>query len=232
MNIRTLYANEIECRIGMVNEKGLSLLLYKNARVDMQILDECFGIFGWQRQHTCIEGNLYCTIQIKDPETQQWIAKEDVGVSGYTEKEKSQASDAFKRACVKHGIGRELYTAPYIWINAKDAGIKTDNNGKATTKKKFSVNLITYTSDRKIDELEIVDQDMNIVFKQYASQKIDDIKYKVLVEKLNEAKVTMDEVVELFHVNTLQEMDINQWNRCMRKLEVTIASKAGKKDDE
>ena len=80
MNIRTLYANEIECRIGMVNEKGLSLLLYKNARVDMQILDEYFGIFGWQRQHTCIEGNLYCTIQIKDPETQQWIAKEDVGV--------------------------------------------------------------------------------------------------------------------------------------------------------
>ena len=70
---------------------------------------------------------------------------------------------------------------------------------------------------------------MNIVFKQYPSQKIDDIKYKVLIEKLDKAKVSIDEVVELFHVNTLQEMDINQWNRCMRKLEVTIASNTGKK---
>ena len=232
MESTLLQANVISCRIQQISEKGLSLLLYVTSRDGQKRLDEKYGPLGWQDKYEVIDGDLYCIISAWDEAKQMWVAKEDVGTASYTAKEKGRASDAFKRACVKHGIGRELYTAPYIWINAKDAGIKTDNNGKTTTKKKFSVNLITYTSDRKIDELEIVDQDMNIVFKQYASQKIDDIKYKVLVEKLNEAKVTMDEVVELFHVNTLQEMDINQWNRCMRKLEVTIASKAGKKDDE
>ncbi len=224
-----LQANEISCRIQQISEKGLSLLLYVTSRDGQKRLDEKYGSLGWQDKYEVIDGNLYCIISVWDAEKQMWIAKEDVGTASYTEKEKGQASDAFKRACVKHGIGRELYTAPFIWINANDAGIKTNSNGKTTTWKKFSVNTITYTSDGKIDELEIVDQDMNIVFKQYPSQKIDDIKYKVLIEKLDEAKVSIDEVVELFHVNTLQEMDINQWNRCMRKLEVTIASNTGKK---
>ena len=118
-----------------------------------------------------------------------------------------------------------------IWIPAANCHIKTDNNGKSSTRDKFFVNLIKYSSDGKIDELEIVDQEMNIVFKQYPSQKIDDVKYQVLLGKLKEADVSMDTIVELFHVNTLQELDINQWNKCMRKLEVTIAANAGKKGD-
>ena len=36
--IRLLKADEIECRIAMINEKGLSLLLYKDAMVDNNIL--------------------------------------------------------------------------------------------------------------------------------------------------------------------------------------------------
>ncbi len=92
------------------------------------------------------------------------------------------------------------------------------------------MNQISYTSDRKINELEIVNQDMEVVFKQYAMQKIDAIKYNVLLEKLKEAEVSMESVVELFHVNTLQELDINQWNKLIRKLEVTIAAKAGRKE--
>ena len=108
--------------------------------------------------------------------------------------------------------------------------IKTSSDGKSTTRDKFFVNQISYTSDRKINELEIVNQDMEVVFKQYAMQKIDDIKYNVLLEKLKEAEVSMESVVELFHVNTLQELDINQWNKLIRKLEVTIAAKAGRKE--
>ena len=225
-----LQANEISCRVQQINEKGLTLLLYVTSRDGQKRLDEKYGPLGWQDKYEVIDGDLYCIISAWDKEKQVWVSKEDVGTASYTAKEKGRASDAFKRACVKHGIGRELYTAPYIWLSANEVNIKVDKNGKATTRDKFSVNLITYTSDQKIDELEIVNQDMDIVFKKYSTAKIDNIKYKVLLEKLEEAKVEMGTIVELFHINTLQEMDVNQWVKCMRKLEVTIARNAGKKD--
>ena len=107
--IRLLRADEIECRVSTISEKGVSLLLYKDARVDQRILDETFTPLGWQRTHQSIDGNLYCTVSIWDDAKRQWIAKQDVGTMGYTEKEKSQASDSFKRACFNIGIGRELY---------------------------------------------------------------------------------------------------------------------------
>ena len=224
-----LQANEISCRVQQISEKGLSLLLYVTSRDGQKRLDEKYGPLGWQDKYEVIDGDLYCIISVWDTEKQMWISKEDVGTASFTAKEKGRASDAFKRACVKHGIGRELYTAPYIWIGSSQCKISTDKNGKLSTRDKFFVNLITYTSDGRIDELEIINQDMDIVFKKYPSLKIDDIKYKVLVEKLEEADVSMEAIVELFHINTLQEMDIDQWVKCMRKLEVTIASKAGKK---
>ena len=116
MNIRKLKANEIECRVGMIKQNGYSLLLYKDARCDMAILDEIFGWDGWQRVHEFKEGKLYCTIKLWSDRLQQWICKEDVGVESNSEKEKGQASDSFKRACFNLGIGRELYTAPFIWV--------------------------------------------------------------------------------------------------------------------
>ena len=107
--IRLLNSDEIECRVGTISEKGLSLLLYKDARADMKILDETFGAMNWERQHELIGDNLYCTVRIWDENKHQWISKMDVGTESYTEKEKGQASDSFKRACVSVGIGRELY---------------------------------------------------------------------------------------------------------------------------
>ena len=106
--IRLLKADEIECRAAMVSEKGLSLLLYKDARVDQKILDETFGIFGWKRSHQCIDGNLYCTVEIFDRDSGTWVAKQDVGTMSNSENEKGQASDSFKRACFNWGIGRGL----------------------------------------------------------------------------------------------------------------------------
>ena len=117
--IRLLHYDEIECRIGTISEKGLSLLLYTDARAAMKILDETFGCLNWQRSHQMIGNSLYCTVSVWDNEKQQWISKSDVGTESYTEKEKGQASDSFKRACVSVGIGRELYTAPFIWVSAK-----------------------------------------------------------------------------------------------------------------
>ena len=160
--IRLLKADEIECRVAVIKENGLSLLLYKDARVDQRILDETFGPFGWKRSHPSIEGNLYCTVEILDKETGEWVAKQDVGTMSYSEKEKGQASDSFKRACFNWGIGRELYTAPFIWIPAGKAAItfKEEQNKvkRFSCNDRFSVSSIQYNDDREICALVIVNE--------------------------------------------------------------------------
>jgi len=154
--IRLLRAEEIECRAATVSEKGLSLLLYKDARVDQRILDETFGIFGWKRSHQCINDKLYCTVEVYNKETGEWVAKQDVGTNGDWEKEKSQASDSFKRACFNWGIGRELYSAPFVWIPASQ--IKIQKKGeKYYCNEHFSVSSIQYNAEREIAGLVIVD---------------------------------------------------------------------------
>lgn len=141
--IRLLKADEIECRVSTVSEKGVSLLLYKDARVDQKILDETFTPFGWRRTHQSIDGNLYCTVEVYDREKQEWVAKQDVGTTSYTEKEKGQASDSFKRACFNWGIGRELYTAPFIWIPAGKVPV-IQKGDRYTTYDRFTVRHIAY----------------------------------------------------------------------------------------
>ena len=96
-HFRFLRADEIEARVAMVKEKGCSVLLYKDARVDQNILDETFGIFGWQRHHEMIGGNLYCTVRVKDPDTGEWIEKQDVGTGSNNEKEQGPAPEHLKR---------------------------------------------------------------------------------------------------------------------------------------
>ncbi|MCD7806088.1 MAG: hypothetical protein LUH19_01960 [Lachnospiraceae bacterium] len=153
--IRLLRADEIECRIGTINEKGLSLLLFKDARVDQKILDEIFTPFGWKRSHQVIDGNLYCTVEIWDTEKGQWVAKQDVGSVSYSEKEKGQASDSFKRACFNWGIGRELYTAPFIWIPAIKVPIQPRGD-RYVCYEHFSVAGIAYDGERNICGLTII----------------------------------------------------------------------------
>ena len=181
--VRLLKADEIECRISMINEKGLSLLLYKDARVDQRILDETFGAFGWKRSHQCIDGNLYCTVEVFDKETMQWIAKQDVGTMGYTEKEKSQASDSFKRACFNWGIGRELYSAPFIWIPAVKASIQMKEGSNKEKRyycnDRFSVISITYNNDREIAGLVINNDKDQIVYELKAKADMGSRKEKV-----------------------------------------------------
>ena len=152
--IRLLRADEIECRVSTVNEKGVSVLLYKDARVDQKILDEVFGPFGWKRTHQSIDGSLYCTVEIFDRENGIWVAKQDVGTTGYTEKEKSQASDSFKRACFNWGIGRELYSAPFIWVTASKTEIRK-NGERFLCGDHFSVSCIEYNGEREISGLAI-----------------------------------------------------------------------------
>lgn len=153
---RTLNANEIECRISQVKANGLVLLLYKDARVDQNLLDETVGPLNWQRTHQVIGDRLYCTLSIWDDDKKQWISKQDVGTESYTEKEKGQASDSFKRAAFNFGIGRELYTAPFIWIKAEDCDIKEDGKGGYKSFDKFEVTEIGYNDNREINKLVIV----------------------------------------------------------------------------
>lgn len=118
MNFRDLKANEIDVRVGQVGDGYCTLLLYKDARVDMDILDETVGSLGWQREHYECKGNLFCRVGIYCVDN-GWVWKSDCGTESNTEKEKGEASDSFKRACVNWGIGRELYTAPRISVNCK-----------------------------------------------------------------------------------------------------------------
>jgi hypothetical protein len=143
--IRDLKSNEIDVRVAMEGDGWISLLLYKNARVDMDILDETFGPMNWQRHHS--RDNANCIVSIWDNEKKQWIDKEDTGTESNTEKEKGLASDSFKRACVNIGIGRELYTSPTIFIKQKDSNGENNyeiqsKNGKTRCKTRFSVHSI------------------------------------------------------------------------------------------
>lgn len=154
--IRKLKANEIDCRVSQVSEKGLSLLLYKDARADMKVLDETFGAMNWKRSHQLIGDRLYCTVEVYDTDKKEWVAKQDVGTESNTEAEKGQASDSFKRACTNFGIGRELYTAPFIWVAADKATITKGKTGKLACYDKFAVSEIGYNENGDISKLKIV----------------------------------------------------------------------------
>ncbi len=163
---RTLYEDEIECRVARCTQSGAQLLLYKDARCDMNILDETVGPMNWQRRHAEHRANLFCSVGINvkydsmldDP---LWVWKEDAGAESNTEAEKGHASDSFKRACVNWGIGRELYTAPFIWIK----GVTEKNDkGKFVCNETFSVSEIGYDEKRRICKLAIIDRKGNVVY--------------------------------------------------------------------
>lgn len=165
MKFRLLRADEIDCRVGNVIDtptfKGFTLLLYKDARCDMDILDETVGENNWQRDHKEIKGNLYGGVSIWDETKNEWVTKWDCGTESNTEKEKGEASDSFKRACVNWGIGRELYTSPRIFI--KDH-LKEDKKGHLIPDfKKMEVREIGYNDKREINRI-VITGDGEIIF--------------------------------------------------------------------
>lgn len=218
---RPLRADEIECRVSTVSAKGCSLLLYKDSRSDQNLLDETVGPMNWKRSHQLIGDRLYCTVEIWDEKKQQWIAKQDVGTESYTEKEKGQASDSFKRACFNFGAGRELYTAPFIWITAGNVALE-DYNGKKTTKDHFTVTEIKYDKDGNISALEIKNDKLDkIVYtfgktrgqraddrktKTVSSQTIDTVKMAAVTSALQRAGIPLEKVLAHFGLQSIGEM--------------------------
>lgn len=156
MEFRTLNPEEIEIRVARCTEKGAQFLLYKDARCDMNILDETVGAMNWQRAHDEHRGNLFCKVGIRG-DNGEWVWKEDAGAESNTEAEKGHASDSFKRACVNWGIGRELYTSPFIWIE----NCTEEQRGKYVLSRKFNgmkVSKIGYDERRTINLLEVCDK--------------------------------------------------------------------------
>lgn len=160
----TLSANDIEVRIQSVSQgKGYILLLYKTARVDANILDNHpeIGCFNWKKSFYELKGNIYCSLSIYDKERKEWVSKDDCGKESETESEKGEASDSFKRAGFAWGIGRELYTSPFIWVADTNASKENGRNMH------FSVKIIGYTNKKPytINQLEIInDRTKEIVY--------------------------------------------------------------------
>lgn len=154
---RVLQGPEIECRVKQVMEKGAIVLLYKTARTDMDLLDETVGAENWQCDYKEIKGNLYCGIGVRTGEDKPYVWKWDCGIESREDEDgnqkKGEASDAFKRAGFRWGIGRELYTAPFIWIPADKLSLeKREYQGKAKwfTRDTFCVEKITYDDAGRI----------------------------------------------------------------------------------
>lgn len=161
---RLLKEHEIECRVKKMTDKGAIILLYKTARTDMDILDETVTPTNWESDYKEIKGNLYCGIGIRlNDGHMAW--KWDCGVESREDEDgnhkKGEASDAFKRAGFKWGIGRELYTAPFIFIPAEKMNVTKNQKGNPVTYDTFSVEKISYDDNRNISGICIRNDSMN-----------------------------------------------------------------------
>ena len=212
--IRLLRADEIECRVGTITDKGLSLLLYKDARVDMNLLNETFSPMGWKKSYQSINGELFCTIEVFDENKQQWIGKQDIGTPSFSESEKGRASDAFKRSAFCWGSGIELYSAPFMWLSSdKYKATKTDKGYKV--KDTFHVEHIAYNDNREISEITVVNQNGIKVFEMKAKKvrkKQEDFQLTVeqtseLTNEMKRTGVTLEAVLSRYGLSSLNEMN-------------------------
>lgn len=214
-NFRLLRADEIECRIAQIKANGISLLLYKDARCDMNILDETIGMMNWMKEYS--RDNRNCKVSIWDTEKKQWISKEDTGTESNTEAEKGLASDSFKRACFNWGIGRELYSAPFIWIPKESCNI-TANGQKYACYDRFKVTEIDYDDAERICALTIINSKTGeVVYKMNqkketaaANKGIGLTKTRALANLLEENGVTPDFVCSLYKVRFLEDLNEGQ----------------------
>lgn len=217
---RTLKPNEIELRVGTVSKAGASLLLYKDARCDMNILDETVGPMNWQREHS--RDNANCTVSIWDEDKKQWVSKEDTGTESFTEREKGLASDSFKRACVCWGIGRELYTAPFIFIKCGTKEKKNGNGYELTEKFYFSncrVSEIHYDEARNITDLVIVNEEGRTIYNYHhnnvAKPKCREEMYDEIKSLIKEKNLKEEDVLKKIGISSLAELDTERMPGCI-----------------
>lgn len=239
IKFRPLKADEIEIRVERVTKKGAWLLLYKNARVDMNILDEVVGASNWQRRHEVVNDNLFCTISVWDEDKQQWVGKQDVGVESFAAKEKGEASDSFKRAGTCWGIGRELYSAPRIFVVCKTSPKDSGKGFDLEDRYQFDGAYVSYVShddkgeikelalsDKKgvviwsnmgkstapLDPTEPTEDDMDI------NGKIGKIHKAALLKRLETIGFTEKKICDNYGIKSLDDMTIIQLANCNEQL--------------
>lgn len=238
MQFRLLRADELEARVSRVTEKGVVILIYKDARCDQNILDETVGCMNWQRHHG--RDNANCIVSIYDEKKKEWIEKEDTGTESYSEKEKGLASDSFKRACFNWGIGRELYTAPFIFFRANECEIF-----EKKCYDKFEVLDIKYEG-RKIKSVKIANTKTNVVkvfhdlkiersIKQQAQEErgkqkipkkmVDDIEHRIINTKSDRSKF-----MACFNVNNISEMTVADAEQAIKMLKIKENDNAKRND--
>lgn len=219
---RLLKADEIECRIAQVRPQFVTLLLYKTARTDANLLDDTIGPENWENDFKIVDGVLYGGIGIRTENGMVW--KWDAGTESNTEAEKGRASDAFKRAGFKWGIGRELYTAPFIKIPSGKANI---TDGKCYDK--FEVSAIEYNDKREISKLVIINSSSRVeVFRmdekvtanlcKEAAEKISSKDAGVLKAMLVKKDVNIPKLLENYKVKSLEELTAEQYTKIMGQL--------------
>lgn len=233
---RTLKAEEIDCRVSQIASNWLTLLLYKDARVDQNILDETVGCMNWQKSY--LRENANCLVSIWDEDKQQWVSKEDTGTESFSEAEKGLASDSFKRACFNWGIGRELYTSPSIIIFPRQDMIKkgqqseffeksVDNKGnpKYDTKTRFWVEYIDYDENRNIVDLIIRDNKNNIRFSELTKEtekrlndKVQKLK-KLITAKEEKEDWNREQLYKYYNVESDSQLTIKQVDEIIKLME-------------
>lgn len=230
MEFRKLKAEEIDCRVSQIASNYCTLLLYKDARVDQNILDETVGAMNWQKRY--VRDNANCIVGIWDNEKQQWVEKEDTGTESFSEAEKGLASDSFKRACFNWGIGRELYTAPSIIFFPRKDMVSKGQEGeffpykedKYTTKTRFYVDFIDYEGNN-ISDLVIRDHKGNIRFEQLKpktqkefNKQFEELKKLIEKNEDKDEKFDREEFYKYFNVSTDNQLNFKQRSEAIELL--------------
>lgn len=231
MEFRNLKADEIEIRQALVTSSGVMLLLYKDARVDQKILDETVGVTNWTREHKELKGNIYCGVGIWDEDKKMFVMKWDAGKETYTEAEKGEASDSFKRACTNLGIGRELYTQPYIYIKSTACTIKQNDKGKYECKDYFEVTELEITN-KTISKLKIANKSTGIIVYTYDISELKDKLpedtlldndearnlYKALIRKLGTPEKVLDYLYRNYKVDNTSKLKKSEYAEICREM--------------
>lgn len=238
MEFRLLRADEIDVRIAMVQSWGISLLLYKDARCDQNILDETVGSMNWQRHHN--RDNANCIVSIWDEAKQQWIEKEDTGTESNTEREKGLASDSFKRACFNWGIGRELYTSPAMFVKPNKLKTFKNENGRFICKDRFRVNDIIY-SGKKIVKVDVLNENSGevLVFgetpeekqkeQEVKEKKIGKVKGKALEKMLTDAEQDIEKIKAYYKFTKFEDLTEQQHQMIVSGFQKAQEGKNGRK---
>lgn len=233
MEFRKLKAEEIELRIGTVTAKGVTMLCYKDARVDMNILDETVGAENWQCKYYEVVGNLYCSVGVRSGDLSGWVWKDDCGTESNTEKEKGQASDAFKRACFRFGIGRELYTSPFIFLPCKTKETQPGSkkykmesayefSGAYVSKISYSKNVITAMEIKNKKGITIYNFGGNQQDEPKPIPKIAPSLIEELLVLADEASVKSADICARYGVESLEELSKSDGEKARKSLLKTL----------